>query len=323
MSVVQQLLDRARSNPKRIVFPEGEDPRVVKAAYRMAGEKLAHPVLIADPATFDKVRKSAGLPDANFEVRAPGDEAEALAQRFFELRKHKNITMETAAETVKDPLFTGALLVKGGEAHACVGGAVRTTADTVRAALQCIGARGRTVSSFFLMIFEEQNKALLYSDCGVIPQPTSEQLAEIAISSALSWRQLMDSQPHVAMLSFSTHGSARDASVDVILEGLALAKSKDPHLSIDGELQADAALIPDIGMRKAPGSAVAGKANVLVFPNLHAGNIAYKLTERLAGAIALGPVLQGLNLPMNDLSRGCSEEDIVLVSAISAIQAGS
>lgn len=320
MDIKSQLLERARLANRRLAFPEGDDPRVITAAYDIESRKLGWPVLLADPASFDRVRRELGFAEAAFDVVDPSRDLDHWQAVYHKVRGAKVPKPGEAEAAASDTLFRAAMMVAEGDVDACVGGAVRTTADTVRAALKCIGPKGKTVSSFFLMILPPGDRALLYTDCGVIPFPDAYQLAEIARAGAHSWRQLMADEPHIAKLSFSTYGSAEHESIDTIRQALAILKREDPSLKVDGDLQADAALVPHVGAAKAPGSPVAGKANVLVFPNLHAGNIAYKLTERLAGATALGPILQGLKKPMNDLSRGCSAEDVVLVAAISAIQ---
>ena len=256
---------------------------------------------------------------------AKSDLIPEFAEAYFEKRKHKGITEAQAEETVKNELFFGALMVDSDMVDGCVAGSINTTGDVMRAAIQVIGlAPGiNTVSGAFMMTLPqyrgENNKIFMYADGAVVPNPNSEQLASIAVSTAETMQKLTGQEPKVAMLSFSTKGSAKHDDVDKVLQALAMAQKERPDLQIDGELQVDAAIVPEIAKKKAPGSKVAGDANILIFPDLDAGNIGYKLTQRLAGATATGPIVQGLRLPMNDLSRGCSAQDIVDVTAIAML----
>jgi phosphate acetyltransferase len=320
---IENIRSKAKEKNARVAFPDAEDVRSMTAAKILLDEKIARPALVGNEA---KIREKAG--EENIDINGvdiidpeKSELQEKFAEILYERRKHKGMSKEEAAKTILDPLYFGGLLLRTGEIDACVGGNVSSTGNVMRAAIYTVGvAEGISiVSSYFIMAFPD--RLLCFADCAVNPDPDSNQLADIAISSAKNFQAVTGEDSKVAMLSFSTNGSADHPLVDKVKEATKLVKDKAPEIPADGEMQLDAAIIPSIGERKFPGSDVAGNANVLVFPDLNAGNIGYKLTQRLAGAEAVGPVVQGLKKPFCDLSRGCSADDMVNVAAICTLMA--
>lgn len=329
MNFIDNIKEKARKNLKTIVLPEATDIRVLKAAQTISEEEFAKIILIGNEQEILKTANENNIDISKSKIIEPktSENYNKYVEEFYELRKHKGITIEQAKKLILDSVYYGVMMVKLNDADGLVSGAIHSTADTLRPALQILKTAPNTklVSAFFIMCVPNceygENGTFVFGDCGLNVNPNSEELSEIAISSAKSFKQLVGKEPKVAMLSYSTHGSAKSEEIDKIIKATELVKEKDNNLIVDGELQLDSAIIQEVAKIKTPNSKVAGHANTLIFPNLDSGNIGYKLVQRLAKAEAYGPLCQGIAKPVNDLSRGCSAEDIAGVVAITAVQA--
>lgn len=327
MTFMEEIKDKAKGDKKRIILPESTDLRVIQAASIALQEELAQIILIGKEVEILKLAGKLDLSGAQFIDSGTAEKAKEYSQAFYELRKGKGMTLERAEKMMKDPVYFGMMMLQQGDGDGLISGAIHSTADTLRPALQIVktAKNEKLVSTFFIMDIPNceygENGIFLFSDCALNENPNAEELAEIAICSARTMEKLLGTKPIVAMLSYSTFGSGKSALTEKVVQATRLAQVKAPDILIDGEMQVDAALVQHIADLKAPGSQVAGKANILIFPDLNAGNIGYKLTERLGKAQAYGPITQGLAKPINDLSRGCKAEDIVGVIAITAVQA--
>ena len=329
MSFINEIKEKAKKEIKNIILTESEDVRVLKAAEQIKKEAFANIILIGNEEEANKLAKDNDIDISGIKIIEPisSEKYDEYANAFYELRKAKGMTIEKAKEMLKDNMYFGTMMVKQGDADGLVSGACHSTANTLRPALQILKTAPGTklVSAFFLMIVPNceygEDGIFVFGDCGLVEYPTADELSEIAISSSKSFEQLTGKTSKVAMLSYSTHGSAHSDSTEKVIEATKLLKEKMPDLICDGEMQLDAAIIPEINASKAPGSPLKGHANTLIFPNLDAGNIGYKLVQRLGKAEAYGPLCQGIAKPVNDLSRGCNSDDIVGVVAITAVQA--
>ena len=329
MSFIESIKQRAKQDIKTIILPEAEDKRVLEAASKVIAQGFAKVILIGDKDQVEKDSKENNIDLSGVEIIdiKTSTKKQEYAQKLFELRQAKGMTEEEASKLIEEPIYFGMMMLKNGEADGLVSGAAHSTSNTLRPALQILKTAPNTklVSAFFVMCVPNceygENGTFIYGDSGLNQNPNADELSEIAISSAKSFKSLVGTEPKVAMLSYSTYGSAKSELTEKVIEATKLVKEKAPDLLVDGELQVDAAIIPEVSKSKAPGSPIEGNANVLIFPDLNAGNIGYKLTQRLAKAEAYGPLCQGIAKPVNDLSRGCSADDIVGVVAITAVQA--